>query len=126
MENIVTSFDIYLFTRLDNVNGFFAITIFLSFIVLIVLGLAVWDCGCYEEDKKKSLVKYLKLNISVLFICIFGAVFVPSTKEAAAMYVVPKLYNSLSENKKIAEIPDNLINLANSWIKDLTKEKKDK
>ncbi|MBP5784489.1 MAG: hypothetical protein J6W16_02760 [Methanobrevibacter sp.] len=41
--------------------------------------------------------------------------FIPTTKEMAAIYIIPKIMN----NENLNNIGNEMLNLANEWIKEL-------
>jgi len=56
-------------------------------VVLIVIGVVIWAVTTY----------------------------IPSSKEMAAILIIPKIAN----NTKVSEMPNKLLDLANSWIEEL-------
>jgi len=54
--------------------------------------------------------------LPVALLCITPCVLLPTSKQAAAMFAVPKIIN----NEKAQELPDNILNLSNAWIKEQT------
>lgn len=59
-------------------------------------------------------VKYHFAIFIVWFVFLVGLVLTPTNKELAAIIVVPKVVNNTSLN----ELPSNVVDLANAWIKD--------
>jgi hypothetical protein len=77
----------------------------------------------FEDDGGK----YRKSLLGVFVLCVIVAIggsLIPSTKEAAAIYLLPKIVN----NEKVQKLPENFTNLLNAkmeeWIGDTLKEKK--
>lgn len=109
----ISAWDIYWITRLDNLQ------------LVLILGLAVSLCisalTLIESDSVEDFVKpACKYFLPVAAACAMGLVFVPSTKSAAAMYVVPAIVNS----EAVQKIPAELTALAKDWLKDLHKDTK--
>ena len=52
----------------------------------------------------------------------FVGIILPTTKQAAAIYFVPKVIN----NKQVCKMPDKLVTLANSWMDEQIKSIKTK
>jgi len=50
----------------------------------------------------------------------------PSTKEMAFILVAPKLYDAVSKNKDLQEMPSKVVTLANEWLEELRPEKEEK
>ena len=130
---MITSWDIYWITRLDSLSVFFSIagfgtlTIFICFVSWIVPMILndPWD----RDEKEKYWKPYKKSmvwGITVGTICAFIGVFIPTTKEFAAIYLIPKIAN----NEQMQKIPDNAAKLLNAkleqWIDEKTETKKSK
>jgi multisubunit Na+/H+ antiporter MnhG subunit len=99
----------YMLTRLDVLNFFFGITCFLS---------AFCTIGClifaYMEDVFNELHRAIKYSVIALIISTCGAILTPSTKQMAAIIVVPTIVNSTAVQKDVPE----LYNLGVEWLKD--------
>ena len=107
---------IYWITRLDSVIVFAVIALLLSLGASIVIGFGYSVVKCEDgEEKASGLIKPLKTSISVLVISTIVAVFVPSSKEGAAMIVIPRVANSES----VKDIGDGIVTLAKEWIEEL-------
>lgn len=65
--------------------------------------------GCWMGVALSSILVLLSL------IGILGCMFIPSTKTAAAMYVIP----SIANNEKIQDAGDRLYTLAVEWMEEL-------
>lgn len=116
---------IYWITMLDSIIAVSVIASILLFVALIVY------CFLYigfryiedEEEKASCLSKQIKHILSVLAISTVTSVFVPSSKEVAAMIVIPRVANSES----VKDIGDGIVTLAKDWIEELKPSaKKDK
>lgn len=131
---MITSWSIYWITRLDSLNCFFAS----SGVVLLILFIAfvswIWPLHIdntinYDEEESQEKYKRYKrsmiwgISIGVLFL--FISVFIPTTKEFAAIYLIPKIAN----NEQITKIPDNAAKLLNTkleqWIDETLSKKKE-
>lgn len=119
---MISPWEVYLFTRLDVLN---AILFFFSLI------LCVWFIGCcmqkgdVEGETEKARWGSLRNRVGVAFVftvVAFGAI--PTTKEAAVIYLLPKIAN----NEQVQKVPENFVKLLNTkmeaWIADFEKEKK--
>lgn len=120
---MITSWDIYWITRLDSICLFIgfldvALLIFLIFFPMIA------DLSLNFEPIR--IVKYEGFFAFIfLLLCLCG-VFIPSTKEVVAIYLIPKIAN----NEQMQKIPDNAAKLLNAkmeeWINETLVEKKEK
>jgi len=64
------------------------------------------------------------LLIALTPICLFSwlaIAFLPTTKQACAIYVIPRIVN----NKEVQELPEKVVDLANEWLEELKPKKKE-
>ena len=117
----MTGFDIYLITRLDEVRGFLFFLIIVSLLSGAVLSLA----AAHDDDWWPKLKKWIKLSAMATLVSMLLLVFIPTTKEYAAIYLIPKIVN----NEQVQKVPENALNLLNTklqeWVND-TVDRKDK
>lgn len=124
---MITSWDIYWITRLDAISGFFVI-LFCASVVLtgafLVFSPIIVD-ECFDDDWAKWRKLTVKLVVTTIILSI-PACLVPTTKEAAAIYLIPKITN----NEQVQKLPDNALKFLNgkfeAWIADMEKGKKEK
>jgi SNF family Na+-dependent transporter len=101
----------YWLVMLDSINIGSAIMCFL--IVVAFLGLNALAIGC---RKCPIIVKILMPILVVLFIALFSVcVFIPSTKQMAAIMIVPRIANS----EKVQTIGNKVYDLAVEWMEEL-------
>jgi len=118
---------IYLFTRLDSLNGmFFTVSVILGIVLLAVvmcLPPILEDLG---DEKQNAFKKWLKIAVAVFVFSIVGLVAVPTQKEAAAIYLLPKLAKS-DFAKEAQQIPTEAAKLMRlkleSWVADMEPKK---
>ena len=122
MTTITPSF-IYWITRLDYFNAISMIFAFISGVGLIISIVGLLNTT-YSEDKNGILIscKGLRMSVPIFFITILFLTFLPTTKEACAMYIIPKVAN----NENIQNISKEFYDLALDWMKELHPNKKDK
>jgi MFS superfamily sulfate permease-like transporter len=119
----ITMFDVWLFTRLDTIKH---VSCFLSGFMFVTA--IFWGCAYIFEERMVGWCKKHKLFIRgyivVFLVTTVLAVLMPSTKEAAAIYLIPKIVN----NEDVQELPGKLGQLVHGkldeWLDDLTKDKK--
>ncbi len=130
----MTPFDTYLLIFLDKLQILANIVLIISG-VLTVIALVVYEAEKpsyppmieeYEKKYKETNDNILKVGIIFLALGAFIKVFVPDTKEMAAIVIIPKMYNAISTNKQLTELPNNMLQLANDWIKELSPNKENK
>lgn len=106
----------YLLTRCDDIRFLGLILSTIGPIVLVLFCGMSWDCDF------KPFVRWLVGSVLfVLFLLgVVLAVFVPSTKEMAAIYVVPKIANS----QTVKDLGEGVVTLAREWLEELRPAKK--
>jgi len=118
---MISSWDIYWITRLDAICLVAAVTWIAIGIVMAVVIVPVLIEGMWGKAKR-----FFKVSMIVACSALFIGIFTPSTKEFAAIYLLPKIAN----NEQIQKVPDNLVKFLNAkledWISDLGKQKSKK
>jgi hypothetical protein len=119
----------YWLVKLDDVRVFFitgsTVTGVLLGITLIPTLMCSAEVLSYPSNSKSeraflaTVKKHYKKGVLLLLSFLLPAFLIPSTKQMAAIIIVPKLYNGLTENEGLKELPDNLVELANDWIETL-------
>lgn len=112
----ITAWDIYWITRLDSLQ-FICATAAAATGVAACWGLLECFHAFGDEERGKWLIKRFA---PAFFVAALVAALIPSTKSAAAMYVVPAIVNS----EAVQTIPAELTALAKDWLKDLHKDTK--
>ena len=113
-------FMVYAIMQLSNITlGILLLCIF-YFVTTLIPWLDLADncrLGKAQKDEPHAIQvkKRFKRGIIVLFICIGVMVFIPSTKTATLMYIIPKITNSESTQILIQNAPE----LMDALIKNL-------
>lgn len=121
---MITAWMIYGIGILDGVKWFFAVMIFISALYLILIKFSTLqkkDMGETETDdekKKRNRLVAKVFSALVLFALLFSIT--PSTKLAAAMFVIPAIAN----NENLQNIGENTLNglekLTEQWLQELS------
>ena len=129
----MTALELYLFIKLDAIIALASTLMTPCYIVGIlslITWLVLWVIPYGGEDVLAKEVKELEVQCKNIRRPIFKILLwafivwlplrlitslLPSTKEMAIIYVVPKVIN----NEKISMIPDKLLNLSSEWIEEL-------
>ncbi len=125
---------IYWITRLDSIRdaleGIMVLGILLSVVgIIIITFMKCFEAtGDYARDDKidnsffavlDGINKWVRRIIPITLIFIILTVLTPNLKEAAAIYLIPKMVN----NEVVQEIPGDAVKLLqlklNEWIDDL-------
>jgi len=122
---MITGWDIYWITRLDAIKGL--IVGFLTITILIMIVLAVIVYICWDEfNEVRPLKRTIKIITPLIIFFGLSLAFIPSTKEYAAIWLIPKVAN----NEQVQKVPDQVLRLLNlkveQWINDMTSSKEKK
>lgn len=127
---MITGWEIYWFTRLDPLRVLTESTTILGLVLSGVMFLLypmfseIFDCD--EDKRKKYLTWTTRTQIAVFSAAVLSALayaLTPTTREMAAIKVIPMIANSGSM-QKLGDVGDNMLDLANEWLREL-KPKKD-
>lgn len=109
---MITPFQMYLLLMLDSICAVTTIiTIVLAFITFMIGIMSV--AGDVNEEDHKCARKLLKYLVPIFVLSLLSAVFIPNTKQAATIFLVPKVLN----NEKVQDIGQNGLDLANNLLK---------
>ena len=118
MTEITPSF-IYWITRLDGIKTFLAVVCVFSVVSLIIFIISSVLTATNKDDTYRIQVKGLKISLFIFLITALSEIFTPCTKQACAMYVIPKIIN----NEKIQEVGKEFYDLALDWMKEMHPKK---
>lgn len=114
---MITSWDIYWITRLDGLNFFVGVIAVISIITattLLIIRIASDDYFPWEHKFIKTWFRPMFTAVIVAVMCIVISIFVPSTKEAVAIYMIPKIVN----NEQVQKLPDNAMKFLNGKLEE--------
>jgi hypothetical protein len=108
----------YWLTRLDDIEIVLTVAFILSAITCFItlLNAAGFPDDC-EWSKKKAV--YFYRSGAVFLLTLLAGTLTPSSKEMAAILIIPKIVN----NEKVAALPSKIVDLATDWL-DALKPKK--
>ena len=123
----LTAWDIYWVTRLDEISILLTVSFVLIAIVTVFFCFSwVANRDDYERryhngaEKQTTAVGLLKWLVPTLIAVGLINAFIPNTKQAAAMIVLPAIVNS----EAVQQIPNELTTLAREWLQELRPAKK--
>ena len=134
----MTESDMYWLLKMDDIRDLLGIIAWICGIITffaLICALSSVDKDVENDKKLKKEGKPQDSNSGMMvcgvFILFFlatiaftvGSKMTPTTKEAAAIKVVPKIVNSEFVNEKVPEEADEILQLAKDLAKDLLKEK---
>ena len=117
----------YWITRLDAIWNF-SLAMLVVFSIATILLISIGVIGkttAYDKEDKDYIVgtRLVRGGIcSAVLVLLFSlcVVFVPTTKEMCAIYVV----DYLKDNEKVQQMPEQIIDAAAAFLEEQTKDKK--
>lgn len=97
----MTYLGMFWLTRLDKICMFFEVLTLLSFIISVVYAMTM------ENEVGESILKKLLIPITITLSLAVCIVFIPTTKEASVIYLLPKIVN----NERVFNIADNTLKI---------------
>lgn len=119
----ITPFDVYLVMQLDQLGS--VATILFTILTLICVFLVIFgvldvsmargkEDRDYKSGKAKLSLSWKIGTVAAVFL-LFGA-FIPSTKTAASMFLLPAIAN----NKEVQQLPEDLLKMVRGLVKEWT------
>lgn len=110
----MSEWDLYLLTRLDGINTFLVILV--SFGGAALLSVTWIKCMIADEnDEPCPAIPILKKWVPVLLAASLLLVATPTSKEMAAIYIIPKIATG-ERLDKAGKSLDGVMDMANQWI----------
>ena len=125
----ITETQLYWLTRLDSIRGVLCWVIFIMFatafahfiFAIIEGGEAEFSSEVnHAERMVRTVLIRSALFVAMAIATMFARAMLPTTKEMAAIVVVPKIANSQS----VQEIGGEIVTLAKEWLTELHPKKK--
>lgn len=121
---MITAGFMYWLTRLDDIREIMMVigiagAILTPFMFMMFLGPFFDDMENGAALRRRLLTVFVPLFAAVTALVAVGRAFVPSTKDMAAIVVVPRIANS--ETTK--ELGEGVVELAKQWIEELKPSK---
>jgi len=108
---------LYWITRLDGIASMSATFTGIGGSLLAVACICLVICNDYPRDAEgvETSKKALKIIAPFFLFGLLSYVFVPTTKEMAAILVIP----AIAESEDVQEIGSELVELSKAWIEEL-------
>ena len=128
----MSSWFVYLLVKLDAIQAAFISLSALSLFYIIMIFVITWE-RCPEEFELKDFVeRFKRFKFSLIFsgLAFFFStsvsIFMPDTKQACVIYLLPKIVNSETMDN-LEDLPANLTKFLNkksqAWINGVMEEK---
>ena len=117
---MITPWQIYWLTRLDGIDTILGLIIAVGLLSIIGLSL-FWAMFTFDENEEvpPKLAKVIKRIFLLIIPVVILCALTPTTKQMAAIIVVPKIANS----ETVAELGDGIKTLAVEWMEELRPKK---
>ena len=119
---MITTSEMYWLTRLDDINFVLGLFFILGGVATFLLYL--FGAIEYEDapDRRRQVWQIARRALSSVILALIVGTFIPTTKEMAAILVIPKIVN----NEKVQDAGNKLYDLAVEWLEALKPEKNTK
>lgn len=124
----ITPWELYALLKLDSIITLFRVICVLSAIFSIIFIIASADVRENSTGFEKRAVKRVLPAVLLFVFSLTCSHMIPTTKQMATIFVLPKLINSELVQKDIPEEAKEIYSLCKQYLKnqvDETKEKKD-
>jgi phage-related holin len=118
MNMDITHMQMYWLIKLDSIIGLLAFVVACIFIASIPIFIFISELPSSERSAYYGIVRKL---ISIILIGVSVLVLIPTTKQMAAIMIVPKIANS----EKVQTIGNKVYDLAVEWMNELKPNKKE-
>ena len=116
---------VYWIAILDNLRiVLWILGLFLLIFTVILTYTICEEMEYRSDDDEKTILSWIKFllipSVLLSFLVLVALAFIPNTKQATAIYIIPQISN----NEQFKQIPDKLLDLGNSWLDELKPEVK--
>lgn len=118
----MTALNLYFILILDSVGVGLFILLCCLLIAVLIIGVGYAEELFSSDESELKAKRTFKCCIGGAFFCLFLLVALPSTKQAAIMYVLPKI----AANEDVQQLPAELVQLARKKVAELLKEEEKK
>lgn len=119
---MITPSTIYWLTRCDAIK---ALTTGLAFVSAALAVFVFVASKLSEEMPEEETTKnpfgrgFYKTALAIFITALLGSTFLPSTKEMAAIIVIPRIANA----KNVQQLGEGIVTLAQGWLRELSPKK---
>lgn len=112
----MTTFQLYLLTRLPELHSLFVISSVVLIAAIVITGVFYFSTICdhiMRDEHNKAAYILKRLSVGALISCTLSCL-IPS-KEDMAIIIVGKY---ITNNAEIAKLPDNVAATLNAWLEE--------
>lgn len=129
----MTYFGMYMLTKLDNFRCFFdRVTGIFMVLFVLLSAFTVFYAACRADNEyNKTFLEHFKeilqatrlhLLFAIMIVSMFITTLIPTTKQAAFIYIAPQIIENGAVKDTVKNIPE-LTKLGTDYLKELLKEK---
>lgn len=119
----ITAFEMYWITRASAINTMFVILTIVFAIVSVSAIPVICESRHSGEEQERIFKDTYSILLPLLAFSLLGAVFMPRTRDVAAIVAIPAIVNSNIAQEKVPEALNGIFNLAEAWMEELKPEK---
>lgn len=113
--------EMYWLFRLSSIRAFLIAIIIISAIIVVM----ILANGCDAEEYVEKWIKPLYSFVGIILFNLTALVFIPTTKEAFAIYGIGGTIDYLKGSKEAQKLPDKTIKALNVFLDKEIKEESD-
>lgn len=121
----ISPIEVYFILQLDSIRNTTGSLLFiiglLTAISAVVFFLSFDDCFGSDGTVRALTKKLCTISLSLFSVLLLVQAFIPSTKQMAAVLILPQVVN----NEKVQQLPEDILNLVQSFIKEWTVQNSD-
>lgn len=122
----MSAFYMYWIVKLDDFVFASIIIVIMSFMALCIALAVYGEHYDYDNPESKITTRWskiiIKTSLLVLIISSTVAIFLPTTKQACAIIVMPKAVSAVKGNDKLIELPSTIVDIGYKWIQKVSKD----
>jgi len=128
----MSSWDVYWMLRCDDIRSVVE-TLFVAFLVssIVVTGVLFVlsgpilgsSSGQAKRAWRRATLYLMPMLWLVVLVTTLASALIPTTKQMAVIYVVPRMVNYAADNDELRGLPAKVLGLANEWVEELSPKK---
>jgi len=122
----ISAWDVYWIMRLDGIKEGLTALFPIGLFLLFISGFLTVACWVNDDKNELPIKKAVKCYIAIASIWAFfmlSNLFIPTTREAATIFVLPRVANSKMVMEEIPKEAREIYGLAKQWFEKSVKEK---
>ncbi len=118
----MTESTVYWVVMMDNISMAIYLLFGMSLLAALITAVVAGSLADSGDDKDTfTMIKAFGVCCAFSLVCLVGVALVPDTKQAAAIYVLPRVVN----NEQLQQLPNKLLELSNEWLDELKPRKEE-